>query len=166
MATKAKKTLIKSSVVATTVDTSLSTMTKVCTDAAAAIDSISKEAKKLLLDNKRLSKKKSILLKRKKTVAGKLQKSPVADNRKMLKSIEKEIGVVSKDLEKVKSVKAKVTEELSSLRVNHKRLNAYLNAVKTTDRILNKPKAKKSKPTKKKAVLSVVSSAKPMEVAA
>lgn len=157
MAKAVKKSIIISSVaVEKTTDTSLSNLDKVCKDAAAAVETKTKEAKKLAIEIKRLSKKRAALMKRKKTAAAKLKKDAGAENRKVLKAVEKDIAQTAKELNKLKPAKVSVSEELVALKAGCKRVTAYVSAIEKTDKILNKP-IKKRKKVKKKPVISLVS---------
>lgn len=153
----AKKANIKSSAVEKTIDTAVSNMTQVCEDAAKAVADQTKEAKKLLLESRRASKKRATLMKRKKTATNRLKKDPTADNRKALKAVEKEIALVSKGLVKTRADKAAVTAELAALRANFKRVKTYLGVIGKADRALNQHKKRKPR-AKKKVSLSVIGS--------
>ncbi len=156
MAKAVKKSIINSIAVEKTTETSLSNLAKVCKDAVAAVATKTTEAKKLVTEIKRFSKKRVVLMKRKKTAATKLKKEGGAGNRKALKAVEKEIAQTAKELNKLKPAKTAVSEELVALKAGCKRLTAYVNAIEKADKTLNKP-IKKRKKVKKKPVISLVS---------
>ncbi|NOZ54883.1 MAG: hypothetical protein GXP08_17405 [Gammaproteobacteria bacterium] len=125
-----------------TISSSLDSLFSAFSNSADAVETLSKDAKKLALESKRLTKKRSALMKRKKIAAGKLKKSPDAANRKALKDVEKEIAGVTKLLDKVKPQKAASTEELMALKACFKKASAYMKSIEGADKTLNKPKKK------------------------
>jgi len=137
-----KKAVVKSAVMAKTLESALAGLATVCESGGNAVDSRAKDGKKLAASSKRLSKKRTTLGKRKKTAAARLKKDATADNRNALKAVEKELAMVSKEAAKVKKEKDANNAELSGLRDSVKRANAYAKGIAAADRVLNKPKKK------------------------
>ncbi|NOY65824.1 MAG: hypothetical protein GXP13_00255 [Gammaproteobacteria bacterium] len=140
-----KKAVVKSAVMAKTLESALAGLATICESGGKAVDSRAKDGKKLAASSKRLSKKRATLGKRKKAAAAKLKKDATADNRNALKAVEKELAAVVKESAKVKKAKDANNAELSGLRVSVKCANAYVKGVAAADKVLNKPKKKRRK---------------------
>ena len=140
-----KKAVVKSAVMAKTLDSALAGLATICESGGKAADSRAKDGKKLAASSKRLSKKRTTLVKRKKTAAAKLKKDVTADNRNALKTVEKELAAVAKESASVKKTKDANNAEFTGLRASVKRANAYMKGVAAADRVLNKPKKKSRK---------------------
>ena len=145
MAQARKKPVLKLVALEKTITTSVEALKSACDSGSSAVAVITKEKARLLAESKRLGKKKATLLKKKRSASTKLKKAPSADLRKTLKAVEKELGVVTKTLEKTNSEKASIAEELSGLKENLKRATAYMKGVVSADKTLNKPARKRRK---------------------
>ncbi|MDH5325718.1 MAG: hypothetical protein OEZ68_18910 [Gammaproteobacteria bacterium] len=141
------KPVVKFGALEKSIDSSLETLKNMYDGGSAAVSVRSKEKQKLLSDSKRLSKKKNTLLKKKRTAATKLKKAPGVETRKALSLIEKELITVSKSLAKTNLEKTKVAEELAGLKLNVKRVTAYLKGVAIADKALSKANKTKAKST-------------------
>lgn len=106
---------------------------------------LEKDRKRLLAETKRLAKKSTVLSKKKRLAAARLKKAPDAINRKALNAIVKEQAVVKKALEKARAKRAANAVELKALKTSLKQASAYLAAIAKVDKLLNKPKKKRSK---------------------
>ncbi len=128
-----------------TVDAAKASMVEVATTSARVIVTLSKENKKLLTSARRLSKKRAVLIRKKKTAANKVKMDPNAANRKNLKQIENEIAAVKKEAARIAGQKATLTPEITALRAISKRTTAYAKALDQVDKVLNKPRKKRRK---------------------
>jgi hypothetical protein len=137
-----KKPVIKNAALVKVIESSLSNLEAATANGAKALALATKKSKQSSAEGKRLSKKRVTLIKRRKTAAAKAKKDPVAANTKALKAVERELAAIRKDAAKNKTVRVANFEELSGLRANCKRLNAYSKAIAAADRVLNKPKKK------------------------
>ncbi len=146
-----KATVMKSAVLEKLVSGSMNNLQVASDGGAKAIASRSAEAKKLLAESKRISKKRAILIRRKKTTSMKLKKVADAATRKILRDVEKELAAIKKVGEKVRASKTSLAEELKGLKENQKRAATYLRVIEKADKILNKPKKKKRRRRVKKA---------------
>jgi len=146
-----KATVMKSAALEKLVSGSMDNLQVACDDGAKAIATRSGEAKKLLAESKRISKKRAVLIRRKKTTSMKLKKVADAATRKILRDVEKELAAIKKVGEKVRASKSSLAEELKGLKENQKRAAAYLKVIEKADKILNKPKKKKRRRRVKKA---------------
>jgi len=151
MPKKSKKSVAKSAAVAKVVDSSLAALTTANSDSEKAVAALSKIAKKLTAEGKRLSKKRATLSKRKKATTAKLKKASDAATKKLLTATVKELNAVKKDAAKSSAAKSANAAELSGLKASAKRTKAYLAVIAKADKILNKPKKKKRKKRAKKA---------------
>jgi hypothetical protein len=137
---KAKKTLAKSSFVETTLDTALE---KLAVAEAAVDKSVSAragDAKKLTATVKRLTKRKAALVKRKKLAADRVRKAPSGETRQALKVVVKDLAATSKELTKLRVVKAENAAELALLKVAQRRTKAFSKGIAQVERALAKKK--------------------------
>ncbi len=144
-----KKTLIKSSMAKSKHEAAVSALSTTCEESNKAVAARAKDGKKNASLVARLGKKRATLTRRKKIAVARLKKTPGADNRKALNAVIKDINTVSKDLKKAKAVKDANNLELSGLRATLKKASAYMKAIASADKILNRPKKKKRRTRKK-----------------
>lgn len=145
MPKKSKKSLVKSASLEKVIETSLATLDAANTGGEKAVTALSKIAKTLTAEGKRLSKKRTILSKRKKAAAAKLKKSGNAETRKLLNTTVKELNAVKKLAVKSAAAKSTNTDELKGLKAQTKRTRAYLAVLEKADKVLNKPTKKRRK---------------------
>ena len=107
-----------------------------------AESSLEKDRKKLLAENKRLTKKRGVLTRKKQIAANRLKKTPNAENRKAASSIIKELTVIKKAADKARAAKNASTEELNSVKTALKQASAYISMMEKADKVLNKPRKK------------------------
>jgi len=139
------KPIVKAAALDKTINASTDSLTNACGNAATAITKKTDEAKKLMVEVKRHTRKKATLTKRSKTAAAKLKKDPNAANKKAVGAVAKEINSTKSALDKARANKAVVSTELAALRAASKRLNAYTKAITAADKVLNKPAIKRRK---------------------
>ena len=144
---KAKKT-VKGAAHLKVVDSAIDTINDVAAAATKAVIATGKEYKKLAKTAKSMNKKRASLMKKLKTAANRLKKDANAVNKKAVNVIKKDIVVVKKEVAKITAHKTVIAEELAVLKSASKRAVAYAKGVASADKVLNKPKKKK---TKKKA---------------
>ena len=142
---KAKPNNITSAAAIKTVESAFTSILNVADAAGKALNSTSNDNKKLLNEAKRLSKKRAILMRKKKTATARVKKDASAINKKALKQIEKDLSTVQKDAAKVTAKKTIVSGELATLKTALKRATAYQKALATADKVLNKPAKKRRK---------------------
>ncbi len=114
-------------------------------DGEVAASSLEKDRKKLLAENKRITKKRAVLSRKKKAAANRLKKTPNAENRKAVNSISKELTAVSKAGVKARAAKSANAEELNSVKTSLKQASAYIAQMAKADKQLNKPKKKRAR---------------------
>ena len=144
---QAKKKIANGEALVNAVDSAITVLINIASNAAKSIVIVDKDNKKFTKEVKRLSKKKAVLMKKKKNASIRVKKSPIADNKKALKAVVKELTSVTKEATKIAAQKTAVLEELNTLKLVAKRTAAYNKSLLAADKILNKPKPK---PKKKK----------------
>ena len=149
MAQSRTKAIAKSSAVNNNIEVALERLTTAFNDSANAVSVKGTENTKLATQIKRLSKKRTTLMKRKKTATTKAKKAPGVDTRKALSMVVKELTSTSNQLAKLRTQKTTVAEELTALKAGQKKATAYLTAIEKVDKVLNKPKKKVRRRKKK-----------------
>ena len=144
------KPVVKAAALDKMINASTESLSKACGNAATAVTKKSAEAKKLLAEVKRHTRKKATLTKRNKTAAAKLKKDANAANKKAVAGVAKELKATKAALDKARASKAVVMTELAALKVSSKRLTAYTKAIAAADKVLNKPAKKRRKRRVKK----------------
>lgn len=143
---KAKKSIAKSAAVEKGLADAMERLAKTFAAGDQAVDSRTKDGKKFAVAVKRLSKRKAILGKKKKTAGNRIKKDPTKENKATLRAIVKDLTSTTRDLTKAQAVKKVNATELAALKATHKRTSAYTKAVGAADKILNKaPKKRKTK---------------------
>ncbi|HED17757.1 MAG TPA: hypothetical protein ENI64_13215 [Gammaproteobacteria bacterium] len=153
MPTKSRTTVVKSASLEKVIETSLAALNAANDNGTKAVAALSKIAKKLSAEGKRLSKKRATLIKRKKATTAKLKKSDDAATRKLFKATTAELNAVRKMAAKSTSARSANTEELRGLKAQAKRAKAYTGVLTKADKILNKPvkRRRKKRASKKTA---------------
>lgn len=139
------KPVIKAAALDKTISTATESLNKACGEANTAVTVKALEAKKLTAEVKRLTKKKSVLIKRSKTAATKLKKDANAINKKAMLTVTKEKKVTQSALDKARTSKAVASTELAALKAASKRLTAYTKSISAIEKVLNKPAKKRIK---------------------
>jgi len=139
------KPVVKAAALDKTINASIDSLTKACSDAVTAVAKKTAEAKKLLAEVKLHLKKKATLTKRSKAATAKLKKDTNAANKKAVAAIAKELKSTKAALDKARASKTVVLTELAALKVSSKRLTAYTKVISATDKALNKPAQKRRK---------------------
>jgi len=142
---KKSKKVVKSASLVKTIDNALAALDAANVNGAAAVAELSKTAKKLTAEGKRLSKKRATLSKRKRTATAKLKKTGDAAVKKLINTTEKELNAVKKLAAKSSAAKSANAEELRGLKAQAKRSKAYMTVLAKADKVLNKPKKKRRK---------------------
>ena len=146
MVKKVNKAVIKGAALENAIASSTNGLAAAFEAGTKAVESRSLEAKKHLAENKRLTKKRAILVKRKKTTTNKINKDPGSvESKKVLRGIEKEISDITKTIAKLKPQKDANSAELATLKSCLKRATAYVKGIAQADKALNTPKKKKSR---------------------
>jgi chromosome segregation ATPase len=143
------KPVMKAAALDKTITSATESLTRACSNADAAVTAKTAEEKKLNLQIKQHTKKKTTLTKRNKTAAARLKKDPSAVNKKAAATVAKELKAVKSALDKIRATKATVSTELTALKTAAKRLTAYTKGINAADKVLNKPVKKKRSKARK-----------------
>ena len=133
---KRKRTVAKSAAVEKDLATSLARLATACTAGNSAVATRSKAAKQLATTTKRLGRKRTALLKRKRLAAKRARNNPSGETRRALRSTVRELGNVRTKLAKARAVKAANASELAGLKAAQRRANAYAKAIAKADKTL------------------------------
>jgi hypothetical protein len=137
---KKRKTVAKSAAVERNLEAAMVKLAAACKDGDSAVTVRSKTNKKLTAEVKRLTKKRGVLTRRKKTASARVKKSPSGETRRALRAVVRELETVKKAQAKAKAAKAANREELIALKAAQKRANAYKRVIAQADKALNKRK--------------------------
>jgi hypothetical protein len=144
---KAKKSIAKSAAVEKGLADAMERLAKTFAAGDQAVDIRTKDGKKFSVAVKRLSKRKATLGKKKKTAGNRVKKDPTRDNKAALRAVVKDLTTTTRDLTKAQAVKKVNATELAALKATHKRSSAYMKAVGSADKVLNKAPKKPKKKT-------------------
>lgn len=131
-----RKSVAKSAAVEKNVETSLAKLEAACKAGRAAVASRAKDAKRLATATKRLGRKRTALLRRKKVATKRAKAHPSGETRGALRATVRELASVRKELAKTNEVKATNATELAALKAAHRRATAYAKAIARADRAL------------------------------
>jgi len=133
---KKTKAIAKSAAVEKDLVASLARLSAACAAGDAAVASRSKTAKQLATATKRLGRKQSALLKRKRLAAKRAKSDPGGETRRALNATVKELGSIRTQLGKARAAKAANAAELATLKAAQRRANAYAKAIARADKTL------------------------------
>ena len=136
---KTKRAIAKSAAVTKNIDTALATLGAALAASDGAVAKRSKDGKGLAATTKRLSKKRTVLTKRKKVSAKRAKTAPSGESRKALKAVVKELASTKVQLTKAKAEKSANAAELAALKIAQRRASAYGKAIAQAEKSLNKP---------------------------
>ena len=102
---KAKRTIAKSAAVTKNIETALASLGTACVAGDSAVARRGKDGKSLAAATKRLSRKRAILAKRKKSSAKRAKAAPSGETRKALRAVIKELATTKTQLVKARAAK-------------------------------------------------------------
>lgn len=137
-----KKVVAKSAAIARTLETSVSNLVTALEDADKAIKSRATESKKMMMDGRRLKKRRLTQLNKKKRAIAAEKKDSTVETRKAVKTITAELVATIKDMANNTAARQTVLAELSGLKDSQKKLSGYVRGINATDRQIAKPKKK------------------------
>ena len=139
-----KRAIAKSTAVTKNIETALAALGAACVAGDRAVATRSKGGKSLTATTKRLSRKRAILTKRKRTSAKRAKAAPSGETRKALRAVAKELATTKSQLDKTRAAKGANAVELAALKAAQRRTNAYAKAIVQAEAALNK-RAKRRK---------------------
>lgn len=140
-----KKSMLGSAQFVNTIDTSVERLNEVLNKGQVTAAKRAKNSLQQLALIRRLKKKKQTLLNRKTRASAKQKKAPSAEITKLIRSSAREIASIKKQLTKATALRQANLAELSLLRVNLRRASAYVKAINSAEKRLNKPKRRRRK---------------------
>jgi hypothetical protein len=143
MVATSKKAVAKNSVIANTIESSVANLEVALDKVTRAVSVKSTESKKLMIESRRLKKRRASLVGKKKRASAANKKGSTADSRKTLKSIASELATTTKAVAKATTARSAVLEELNGLKQSHKVLAAYMKGIVAAKRKAAKPKKKR-----------------------
>ena len=143
MATINKKSVARNSVIANSIESSVYNLEVALEKANKAVVARTAESRKLMNEGRRLRKRRTTQIGRKRRAIAADKKNSTAESRKAVRSIVSELNTTSKTLTRVTSSRQAVLEELSGLKESQKMLNGYVKGIYAADRALAKAKKKK-----------------------
>ena len=143
MATTNKKPVTKNSVIANSIESSVNNLEAALDKANKAVTARSAESKKLLNETRRLKKRRTTQMGKKKRAIAADKKNSTADSRKAVRAITAELTATSKALAKATATRQAVLEELSGLKQSQKMLNGYVKGIYAADRAIARSQKKK-----------------------
>ena len=135
-----KKPIIRSTQFVNTIDTSVERLNEALNKGKVAVAKRSKDSLQQLALIRRLKKKKQALLNRKTRATAKQKKTPSAEIAKQIRDSRREIKSFKKQLTKATAFRQANLAEVSVLRANLRRVSAYVRAINSAEKQLNKQK--------------------------
>lgn len=140
-----KKPIIRSTLLTNMIDTSIERLNEAQNKGDVAATRRAKDSLKQLALIRRLKKKTQALSKRKTRAIAKKRKAPSAEITRLIRSSTREITSIKKQLARATATRQANLAELSVLRENKRRVSAYVKAINSADKKLNKPKMRRRK---------------------
>ena len=134
MAVKQKTPVTKNAVIANTIASSVSNLKLALEKADKAVSERSSESKKLMIETRRLRKRRIAQMGKKKRAIAANKKNPSVDSGKAVKAIKSELAATDKVIVKTTAMRQAVLEELSGLKQSQKTLSAYVKGLNAADR--------------------------------
>ena len=143
MPARKKKPVVKSAAVEKIVNTSVDNLEQALSKCNAAIKSRSAESKKLLNELRRLRKRRTVGMGKKKRATTADKRQSTADTRKAVRSLTSELAATNKTISPTVAKRSVVLAELSGLKASQKRLSGYVKGIASTDKAIARPKKRK-----------------------
>jgi hypothetical protein len=142
MPTTNKKPVTKNSVIANSIESSVNNLEVALENANMAVTVRSAESKKLLNETRRLRKRRTTQMGKKKRAIAADKKNSTVDSRKAVRTITSELTATSRDLVKATATRQAILEELSGLKQSQKMLSGYVKGINAADRVIARSKKK------------------------
>lgn len=131
---KRTRSVAKSATVERDLETSLAKLATACKAGNAAVASLTRDAKRLSVTARRLGRKRTALIKRKRIAAKRAKSSPSGETRRALHTTVKELNATRTQIAKARAAKVANATELAALRAAQRRANGYAKAIARADR--------------------------------
>jgi hypothetical protein len=140
MAVAKKKPIAKNAVIANTIASSVANLKTALENAGKAVTQLTSESKKLMLETRRLKKRRIAQMGKKKRAVAAYKKNATVDSAKVVKVATSELVATDKTIVKTTAIRQTVLAELSGLKESQKILSAYVKGINAADRTLNTKK--------------------------
>ena len=138
-----KKPVTRNSVIANSIDSAVSNLETALEKVNRAVAVRSAESKKMLNESRRLRKRHTAQMNRKKRAIAAEKKNSTVDTRKAVRVTTSELNATKKAIAKVAGARQLVLEELSGLKESQQNVSAYVKGIYAADRAIEKSKKKK-----------------------
>lgn len=138
-----KKPVARNTVIANTINTAIYNLETALEKANKAVAARSAESKKLLNESRRLRKRHTTQMNRKKRAIAAEKKNSNADTRKAVRLATSELSGTKKAIEKTTTTRQAVLEELTALKQSQKYVGAYVKGIYAADRAIASSNKKK-----------------------
>ena len=138
-----KKPVTRNSVIASSIDNAVYNLEAALEKADKAVVVRSAESKKLLNESRRLRKRRTTQMNRKKRAIAADKKNSTGDTRKAVRAVTSELNATNKAITKTSSARQVVLEELAGLKDSQKMLSGYVKGLYAADRAIERAKKKK-----------------------
>ena len=138
-----KKPVTRNSVIANSIDSAIYNLEAALEKANRAVAVRSAESKKMLNESRRLRKRHTAQMNRKKRAIAAEKKNSTVDTRKAVRVTTSELNATKKAIAKVAGARQLVLEELSGLKESQQNVSAYVKGIYAADRAIEKSKKKK-----------------------
>lgn len=145
MAATKKKPVARNSVISNSIESAVYKLEDMLEKVNSAVTSRSAESKKMLNESRRLRKRHTTQMNRKKRAIAADKKNSTADTRKAVRVATSELNATKKAVTKVAGARQLVLEELSGLKESQKHVTAYVKGINAADRAIEKSKKKKGR---------------------
>ena len=149
MAVKKKSQVTKNSVIANTLESSVTNLKLALEKVDKAVSERTAESKKLMLETRRLKKRRTAQMAKKKRAVAADRKNHTVDSGKLVRTATAELNATDRMLVKTTATRQGVLAELSGLKESQKTLGAYVKGINAADKALtakNKRTRRKAKP--------------------
>ena len=143
MAATKKKPVVRNSVIANSIESAVYNLETALEKVNRAVTARSAESRKLLNESRRLRKRHTTQMNRKKRAIAAEKKNSNVDTRKAVRVTTSELNATKKAISKVAGSRQLVLDELSGLKESQKYVTAYVKGVYAADRAIEKSKKKK-----------------------
>ena len=143
MAATKNKPVPRNSVIANSIESAMYNLETALEKVNRAVTLRSAESKKMLNESRRLRKRHTAQMNRKKRAIVAEKKNSTLDTRKAVRVATSELNATKKAISKVAGARQLVLDELSGLKESQKRVTAYVKGIYAADRAIEKSKKKK-----------------------
>lgn len=143
MAATKKKPVVRNTVIANSIESAVYNLETALEKVNRAVTARTAESRKLLNESRRLRKRHTTQMNRKKRAIAAEKKNSNVDTRKAVRVTTSELNATKKAIKKATDARQLVVDELSGLKQSQKHVSAYVKAIYAADRAIEKSSKKK-----------------------